>query len=209
MPTVETLLAFALVAAALAMTPGPNMIYLLSRTLSQGRRAAYVSLVGVGVGFLVYMTLAALGITAVLLAVPFAYDALRIAGAIYLLYLAWKIATGETGLDTRRLEPHSDRRLFAMGLVTNLLNPKAAMLYLSLLPQFVDPARGDVLMQGIVLGCLQIALSMIANGTVIATAGTLANGLKSRPRVARLQRYVTGTVLGVMAAQLALEKARR
>ena len=209
MPTFETLLAFALVAAALAMTPGPNMIYLLSRTLSQGRRAAYVSLAGVGVGFLVYMTLAALGITAVLLAVPFAYDALRIAGAAYLLYLAWKIATGETGLDTRRLEPHSDRRLFAMGLVTNLLNPKAAMLYLSLLPQFVDPARGDVLRQGIVLGCVQIALSMIANGTVIATAGTLATSLKSRPRVARLQRYVTGTVLGVMAAQLALEKARR
>lgn len=209
MPSLDHLLGFALVALALAVTPGPNMVYLLSRTLSQGRRAAYLSLAGVACGFLVFMALAVLGITALLVAIPYAYDTLRLLGAAYLLWLAWQIATGDSALTTRRLALESDRKLFAMGLLTNLLNPKAAVLYLSLLPQFIDPARGSVLTQGIVLGLLQIAISIAVNGTIIATAAFVARGLAARPRVAKLQRYLAATVLGTMAVQLALERSRR
>lgn len=209
MLTLETVLAFALVCTALSFTPGPNMIYLVSRTLSQGRAAAYISLTGTAVGFVVFMTLTALGITAVLMAVPYAYDALRYIGAAYLVYLAWKIATSDgPGFATRTLTPDPPRRLFAMGLITNLLNPKAAMLYLSLLPQFIDPSRGSVLAQGLVLGSLQIAISLIVNSIIIASAGALFKSLAKRPTVAKAQRYVTGTVLGAMAAQMALESRR-
>ena len=133
MPATSTLFAFALLCLGLVLTPGPNMMYLVSRSISQGRRAGMVSLGGVGLGFLVYMFAAALGITALLFAVPLAYDGLRLAGAAYLLYLAWQALRpgGRSPFQVRDLPVDSDRRLFTMGFVTNLLNPKAAMLYLS------------------------------------------------------------------------------
>lgn len=160
MPSVSSVLAFALVALGLVLTPGPNMMYLVSRSICQGRRAGWISLGGVGLGFLVYMVAAALGITALLFAVPLAYDALRLTGAAYLLYLAWQSLKpgGRSPFQVRELPVDGPRRLFAMGFLTNLLNPKAAMLYLSLLPQFIDPARGSVLTQSLVLGSLQIAI---------------------------------------------------
>jgi len=149
MPSLAALIAFTLVVLTMALTPGPNMIYLVSRSLSQGPRAGLISLIGVGIGFVVYMLLAAFGITAIFVAVPYAYDALRLAGAAYLLYLAWQALKpgGRSPFEVRQLPKDSPRRLIAMGLMTNLLNPKVAMLYLALLPQFIDPARGSVLVQ--------------------------------------------------------------
>jgi threonine/homoserine/homoserine lactone efflux protein len=116
-PSVSALVAFALVALGLVLTPGPNMMYLVSRSICQGRKAGLISLGGVGLGFLVYMVAAALGITALLLAVPFAYDALRLGGAAYLLYLAWQALKpgGRSPFQVRELPVDSPRRLFAMG----------------------------------------------------------------------------------------------
>ena len=143
MPNTTALLAFALIALGMVMTPGPNMMYLVSRSLSQGARAGLISLAGVALGFVVWMLLAVFGITAMLVAVPYAYDALRIASAVYLAWLAWTTLKpgGRSPFQVRTLAADTPRRLFAMGLFTNLLNPKAAVLYLSLLPQFIDPAR--------------------------------------------------------------------
>src|SRR5690606_22859345 len=109
--------------------------------LSQGTAAGLISLGGVALGFVFYALAAAFGITALVFAVPYAYDALRICGALYLLWLAWQTLRpgGRSPFQIRRLPPDSPRRLFVMGLMTNLLNPKIAVLYLSLLPQFVDP----------------------------------------------------------------------
>ncbi|MGY3031869.1 threonine/homoserine/homoserine lactone efflux protein [Bradyrhizobium sp. USDA 4354] len=142
MPHTSALLAFALVCLGLVLTPGPNMIYLISRSITQGPAAGIVSLGGVALGFVFYMLCAAFGITALLLAIPFAYDALRLAGAGYLLWLAWQAVKpgGRSPFQVRKLAIDSPRKLFAMGFVTNLLNPKIAMLYLALLPQFIDPA---------------------------------------------------------------------
>ena len=145
MPEITSLIAFAAIALGMVLTPGPNMVYLVSRSISQGRAAGLISLGGVALGFVFYMLCAAFGITAFVMAVPYAYDGLRFLGAVYLLYLAWQALRpgGRSVFHLRDLPKDSPRRLFAMGFLTNLLNPKIAVMYLSLLPQFIDPARSQ------------------------------------------------------------------
>lgn len=209
MPHFSTLIAFALVSFGLVLTPGPNMIYLISRSITQGRIAGIISLGGVALGFVFYMFAAALGITALLFAVPFAYDALRFGGAAYLLWLAWQAVKpgGQSPFQVRPLPVDSPRKLFAMGFLTNLLNPKIAMLYLSLLPQFIDPA-GHVFGQAIALGFTQIAVSVSVNAIIAITAGSIAAFLATRPAWLLIQRWLMGTVLAGLALRMALEQRR-
>jgi threonine/homoserine/homoserine lactone efflux protein len=210
MPTPSSLIAFAFVSLAMVLTPGPNMIYLISRSICQGRTAGLISLGGVAVGFVFYMLSAALGITALVMAVPLAYDALRIAGAVYLLYLAWQAVKpgGRSPFQVRDLPQDSTRRLLAMGLFTNLLNPKAAMLYLSLLPQFIEPGHGSVLFQSLMLGTIQISLSLTVNALIVLTAGTVAAFLGSRPTWQTAQRWIMGSVLAGLAVRMAVDSRR-
>jgi threonine/homoserine/homoserine lactone efflux protein len=210
MPSSATLLTFALVALALVITPGPNMIYLISRSITQGRMAGLISLGGVAVGFVVYMLSAAFGITALLFAVPYAYDALRLAGAAYLLYLAWQAVrpNGSSPFQPRKLDIDGPRKLFAMGLLTNLLNPKVALFYVALLPQFIDPAQGSIFAQSVVLGFVQIAVSLTVNAMIAIAAGTIAAFLATHPTWLLLQRWLMGTVLAGLALRMALETKR-
>lgn len=210
MPDATHLTAFALVALGLVLTPGPNMIYLVSRSVCQGRAAGLISLAGIGLGFILYMLCAAFGISALALTVPYAYDALRIAGALYLLYLAWQALKpgGRSPFELHKLAPDSPRRLFAMGLLTNLLNPKAAMLYLSLLPQFVAPGHGSVLWQSVALGFTQIAISLSMNAMIVLGAGSIAAFLGGRPLWQAMQRWLMGTVLASLAVRM-LAQGRR
>jgi threonine/homoserine/homoserine lactone efflux protein len=206
----SNLTAFALVSLGLALTPGPNMMYLVSRSICQGRTAGLISLGGVALGFLIYMLSAAFGITALLLAVPYGYDALRFGGAAYLLYLAWQAVkpNGRSPFQVRTLPPDGNRRLFMMGLVTNLLNPKIAVLYLSLLPQFIDPAQGSVLAQSVLLGATQVAISISINALLAMTAGTIAMFLGRRPLWLVVQRWLMGTVLAGLALRMATDSRR-
>ncbi|WP_232327154.1 LysE family translocator [Herbidospora yilanensis] len=194
----------------MVLTPGPNMIYLASRAISQGRKAGLVSLAGTFVGFVVYLTATCLGLTAIFALVPAAYTAIKFAGAAYLLYLAWKIVKpgGQAVFAAQELPQDSNGRLFTMGLVTNLLNPKAAILYMSLLPQFIEPANGHVILQSFALGSVQISISMLVNGLIVMGAGGLAAYLSTRPAAVRIQRYVTGTVLGAFAVHLAADRSK-
>src|ERR1700744_6194727 len=207
MPATASLLGFALVSLGMVLTPGPNMIYLISRSLTQGPAAGIVSLGGVALGFVFYMLCAAFGITALLFAVPYAYDALRFAGAAYLLWMAWQAVKpgGRSPFQVKKLAVDGPRKLFAMGFVTNLLNPKIAMLYLALLPQFIDPAVGSVLWQSIVLGSIQIVISVSVNAMIALAAGSIALFLAQRPTWMRLQRYLMGTVLAGLAVRMAFE----
>ncbi|ETR78237.1 lysine transporter LysE [Afipia sp. P52-10] len=207
MPSSTALLAFALVSLGMVLTPGPNMIYLISRSITQGRVAGLISLGGVALGFVFYMLCAAFGITALLFAIPYAYDALRLAGAAYLLYLAWQAVkpNGRSPFEVRKLAIDSPRKLFTMGFVTNLLNPKIAMLYLALLPQFIDPAQGSVFAQSIVLGFTQIAISLSVNAMIALAAGSIASFLGKRPAWLMLQRWLMGTVLAGLALRMAFE----
>jgi threonine/homoserine/homoserine lactone efflux protein len=210
MPHIATLLGFALVSLGIVLTPGPNMIYLISRSLTQGPAAGIVSLGGVALGFVFYMLCAAFGITALLFAVPYAYDALRFAGAAYLLWLAWQAVkpNGRSPFQVKKLQIDSPRKLFAMGFVTNLLNPKIAMLYLALLPQFIDPAAGNVLTQSLVLGGIQTVISVGINAMIALAAGSIARFLGARPTWLLLQRRLMGTVLAGLAVKLAFEAKR-
>ena len=203
-------LGMALVAFGLVLTPGPNMIYLVSRSITQGRGAGLISLLGVAAGFLVYLAAAVAGIATVFARVPEAYTALKVAGAVYLLYLAWQaIRPGGTAVFAPKdLPADGPRRLFVMGMVTNLLNPKIAVLYVSLLPQFIDPDRGSVALQSLVLGSIQISIALTLNCLIVLTAGTLAIFLARRPGWLRTQRYLMGGVLGALAVRLLTERSR-
>lgn len=210
MPDAANLAAFALIALGLVLTPGPNMIYLISRSICQGRIAGLISLAGVALGFIFYMLCAALGITALVMAVPYAYDTIRIAGAIYLLWLAWQAIRpgGRAVFQVRDLPKDSPRKLFLMGLFTNLLNPKAAVLYLSLLPQFIDPAKGSVLAQSVMLGFTQITISIVVNALIAISAGSIAYALKRHAKWATFQRWLMGMVLASLAIKMATEARR-
>ncbi|KAA3513672.1 LysE family translocator [Agrobacterium vitis] len=210
MPTTASLLAFALICLGMALTPGPNMVYLVSRSICQGPMAGLVSLGGVALGFLIYMLMSVLGITVLLMAVPYAYEALKLAGAAYLAYLAWQAVRpgGRSPFQVRELPKDSPRRLFSMGLVTNLLNPKVAVLYLSLLPQFIDPASGSVFLQSLLLGLTQIAIGTTINGVIALTAGSIALFLSRRPLWIMVQRWLMGTVLAVLAVRMATQAQR-
>ncbi len=154
-----------------------------------------------------YMVCAALGITALLMAVPLAYDALRFAGAAYLLWMAWQaIFGGRSPFQLRDLPPDSPRKLFSMGLLTNLLNPKTAVIYLTLLPQFIHPEQGHVLAQSLTLGITQIVTSVLVNGTIIFAAGTIAAFLATRPGWQKMQRWLMGTVLAGLAVKMVVDK---
>lgn len=211
MPELSNLFAYGLISLGMVLTPGPNMIYLISRSICQGRMAGLISLCGVALGFVVYMLCAAFGITALVLAVPYAYDTLRLGGALYLLYLAWQAVKpgGRSPFQVRDLPKDSPRKLFMMGFVTNLLNPKIAVMYLSLLPQFINPVdHGSVLAQSIVLGFTQIVISVSVNALIAVMAGSIAVFLASRPGWQIVQRWMMGTVLAGLAVRMAVEWRR-
>lgn len=210
MPTITNHLQFALVALAMVLTPGPNMIYLISRSICQGRTAGLISLGGIALGFMMYLMCAALGLTAIFLSVPLAYDILRLAGVIYLLYLAWQALKpgARSPFEVRDLPQDSPRRLFGMGLFTSLLNPKIAILYVSLLPQFIRPEHGSVLAQSLVLGSTQIAISVSVNTIIVLMAGSVAVFFSSRPTWQVVQRWLMGTVLAGLAVRMAVESRR-
>ena len=210
MPTQSNLALFALICLGMVLTPGPNMIYLVSRSICQGPAAGLVSLGGVALGFLFYMLMSALGITVLLMAIPFAYDALKLAGAAYLVWMAWQAVRpgGRSPFQVRDLPKDGPRKLFAMGLVTSLLNPKVAVLYLSLLPQFLDPARGSVFFQSVALGATQIVISVSVNAMIALMAGSIALFLAGRPFWMVVQRWLMGTVLAGLAIRMATEAQR-
>ncbi|MFB7664250.1 LysE family translocator [Kitasatospora sp. NPDC056138] len=200
----------AVVALGMVLTPGPNMIYLVSRSVTQGRRAGMISLAGVGLGFLVYLAAATAGIAAVFALVPEIYLALKLVGAGYLLWLAWKAVRpgGNSAFAPRELDADPPGKLFLMGLVTCLLNPKLAILYVSLLPQFVNPQHGHVALQSALLGLTQIAVGLAGNAFFVLTAGSVSAFFTRRPLWQRIHRYATGTALAGFALKIAADRSR-
>jgi threonine/homoserine/homoserine lactone efflux protein len=210
MPSLDNYLLFLVASVLLVLTPGPNLLYLVSRTLCQGTAAGLVSLAGTTTGFVFHILAAAFGLSAVFLAVPVAYDVLRWAGAAYLVYLAWDaVRPGSGGVFApRRLPDASPGRLFRMGLLTSILNPKVALFYLALFPQFVEPARGSVLTQSLVLGATQIVIAVCGDTLFVLAAAAVARWLAERPVWAAAQRWVLGGVFVAIAAKLAFDTRR-
>ncbi len=207
MSTLSAALAFAALAFLMALSPGPNLIYLASRSICQGRSAGFASLGGVCTGMFLYMLATAAGLSAIFKEVPTAYDAVRWVGAAYLLWLAYKVVTTRSSiLAPTALHSEIRTRLYCRGLLTCLLNPKIVVTYGALLPQFVDPASGHVLGQTVVLGLIQIAAAASAHSLVILSASGVASVLAKHHAFARAQRYLLGSVLTALAVRLAVER---
>ncbi|MCZ8293781.1 MAG: LysE family translocator [Hylemonella sp.] len=204
------LLMFAGAALLMVLTPGPNMVYLISRSICQGRKAGVISLFGVVAGFLIHMLAAAAGLTALFMAVPLAYELLKWFGGAYLLYLAWQAVRpgARSPFEARQLPEDPPRKLFLMGFLTNLLNPKIAVFYLSIFPQFVSAEHGSVFTQSIVLGLTQITISFSVNLCIALSAARMAAWFAGNPRWLAAQRYFMGCVLATLAVRLAAEQRR-
>lgn len=203
--TTDRLALFTLASIVLAATPGPVWLYLISRTLAQGRRAGYFSMFGVAAGLSLHATFAAFGLTVVLLAVPYAFDAIKLAGAAYLLWLAYTTVRGAGfTFQPQPLDPVRDRVLLRQAFVAAVINPKVAVFYLSLFPQFVDPTSGPVLAQSLLLGAIQVSTAAMMDVALVTVASVLAAWFARRPLWLQVQRWFLGGAFGVLAVWLAL-----
>lgn len=201
---------FAAAALLLAITPGPNLIYLTSRALCQGRQAGIVSLMGVLFGFFVHVCAASIGLSALFLAVPAAYELLKWIGSAYLVWLAWQSVKpgARSPFETQELPYDSPRKLFLMGFLTSALNPKIAVFYVSIFPQFISPEYGSILTQSLMLGLTQIIISFSINLLVVLSASHIASWFTRNPTWLAIQRYFMGFVLMALAIRLAFEQRR-
>jgi threonine/homoserine/homoserine lactone efflux protein len=203
-PDRSTFLVFALASLALVVAPGPNLVYIVTRSVSQGRRAGLVSAIGVEAGTLVHITAAALGLSQLVATSGLAFSVVKCAGAAYLLYLGLRALRRREGLDlstagrSLRLP-----RVFRDGIVVNVLNPKVALFFLAFLPQFIDPARGASAAQILALGVVFFGIALTVDVLYAIVAGALSGWLRRRPAYLRRQRFAVGGVylgLGVSAA---------
>lgn len=201
---------FLVVGGMLAITPGPNMVYVMSRSIAQGRAAGLISLSGVMIGYLTYMFGAAFGITALFLKIPFAGNVLTALGGGYLLYLAWQAVRpgARSPFEIRAASGEPPLRLLTKGAATSILNPKLAMLFISLLPRFIDYQQGNILTQTLLLGSVLIAAFASANGLVAIFSGAIANSIRDRPRLVLAQRWLMGVMLGALGTDMLVDMLR-
>lgn len=210
MPDLSTLALFSLACLALTATPGPDMLLIASRSVSQGRSAGFASLAGFQAGTYCHAIAAAFGLSQLFLAVPLAYDLVRYAGAAYLLYLAVQAfrSTGRLANAAAPVTCYPVAQMFRQGLLTNLLNPKMALFVLALFPQFVRPDAGLVAGQVLILATVLNLIGLVVNGVVIVTASRLGLLLSGRSRFRRASQFFLGTVFGGLALRLAFDSRR-
>jgi threonine/homoserine/homoserine lactone efflux protein len=196
---------FAAAAVALLVVPGPAVLYVVTRSIEQGRTAGLVSVLGIQVGGLVHVAAAALGLSALLVQSALAFSIVKYAGAAYLVYLGLRRLMSGERLDVgARAAPKPLGRLFRQGIVVNVLNPKTALFFFAFLPQFVDPDGSPVGLQIGFLGLLFIAIALISDGTYAVAAGAAADRLRGSPRFLRAERWVSGSVFVGLGAATAL-----
>ena len=206
MPEKAAFLAFLIAAFALNLAPGPDMLYVIGRSVGQGRKAGIVSSLGVFVGCWVHILAAAFGIAALLRSSPMAFNLVRYAGAAYLIYLGIKMLAQKTDLSSRQLKAESLGAIFRQGAITNMLNPKVAIFFLAFLPQFVDARRGSVVLQILLLGLIFNIGGTLVNLAVAYAGGTLGELLRRNQSIARLQRRFTGLILVGLGLRLAWQR---
>jgi threonine/homoserine/homoserine lactone efflux protein len=210
MPSPEAFGAFAAASIALLVVPGPSVLYIVTRSAHQGRSAGLVSVLGIHTGSIVHVAAAALGLSAILASSAVAFSVVKYAGAAYLIWLGIRALR-------RRDEPPADGvvprrsllRIYAQGVVVNVLNPKTALFFLAFLPQFVDVARGSVTMQVLLLGLTFIALGLVSDGTYALVAARVSRSVRGRARWARLDRWAPGVTYIALGVASVLGSPRR
>jgi threonine/homoserine/homoserine lactone efflux protein len=195
---------FIVAAVAMLLTPGPAVMYIVTRSIDQGRRAGLASVLGIQTGTLFHVAAAALGLSAILVSSALAFNVVKLLGAAYLIYLGLrKLLSREQAQETRVVERASLRRIYSQGVIVNILNPKTALFFFAFLPQFADASRGSVPAQMLLLGCIFTGLALLTDGTYAMLAGTAGNWLKSNPYFLRAERYLAGSIyvgLGLVTA---------
>lgn len=210
MPDSSTLTLFVVSAVILLVTPGPAVLYIVARSIDQGRLAGLVSVLGISVGTLVHVAGAALGISAILVSSALAFTVVKTAGAVYLVYLG--IQKLRTPVERAQVETVAAQPLgpiFRQGVIVNLLNPKLALFFFAFIPQFVDPARGSVGLQMLFFGVLLVMMGITSDSAYALLAGTVRGWLRRSQAFAWGQRYVTGTIYIALGLTAALGGAHR
>lgn len=210
MPDWSQLSLFIAATLLLVFMPGPNTLYIIARSIQQGRRAGIVSSLGVQLGTLLHIAAAAFGLSAVLLSSALAFNVVKYAGAAYLIYLGVRtLLTKEEKEATPEIQSVSLSRVFYQGAVVNLLNPKTALFFFAFLPQFIDPARGAVAMQIVLLGAILVCLGALSDSLYALAAGGIGNWLRGNIKFLRAQRYFAGSVYIGLGAATALSGAHK
>jgi len=203
LPDLSILAVFLVATIALNLSPGPDMLYVISRSLGQGRRAGIVSALGIGAGTLVHTFVTAIGLSAVLLSVPIAFEFIKYAGAAYLAFLGVRMLLSSrsraSNLSSEAIAPSGLGTVFRQGVFTNVLNPKVALFFLAFLPQFVDPSKGTVALQIIILGLVFDASGTSWNILIATLAGHASDRLKGRSGVSFAQKVLPGVILLALA----------
>lgn len=204
------LLLFSLAALGLVLTPGPNMLYLISRSLTQGKKAGMLSLTGILAGFLVHIILVSFGLTAVFMAIPLAYQVIKWLGVAYLLYLAWQGIKPDSGslFEPKKLSQDAPLKLIQMGFLTNVFNPKVAIFYMSFFPQFTSPKYGSLVMQNMQLGFTQLMISGFVNFIILIFAARMAIWFQKRPSYITIQKRFMSGILAGLALKMAMDKGK-
>ena len=206
----QTIWIFGIASFALTVTPGPDMILVAARSAAQGRMAGVVTQLGISAGSIFHAIILALGLSQLFLAVPYAYDLVRYLGAAYLLYLAWQALSARDGSSPKSpsYKQLSLFVIFRQGIFSNLLNPKVALFYLALFPQFLDPEKGSVGVQIMVLATIFVAIDFAVHSVVIWLAGSVRSISANRWAFAKWPRYLLGLVFGGLAAKLVFDGQR-
>jgi len=201
----NVVLLVALASLVLVAIPGPNVIYIATRSLGQGRRAGVTSAFGVETGALVHLTAATVGLSALIRSSPVAFDVVKYVGAVYLIGLGIRVLVRGRPLELEASStPESLRRAYGEGVLVSILNPKVALFFVAFLPQFVDPSRGSTALQILLLGLVFVAIATVMDVGWALAAGGLGAWLRSRPSFARRQRFLTGGVYLALGAAAAL-----
>ncbi len=201
---------FLLAALALLLTPGPAVLYIVARSLDQGRRAGLVSVLSIEVGNSVHVLGAALGLSALILSSALAFSIVKYLGAAYLIYLGLRrLLARDPAQQAAAFQRQSLRRIFRQGVIVAILNPKTALFFLAFLPQFVDPSRGSVTAQLLTLGCLFVLMAVITDSLYALLAGTAGQWLKGTRSFVRAEKYVVGSVYIGLGLTAALADAHR
>jgi threonine/homoserine/homoserine lactone efflux protein len=195
---------FLLAALILLLTPGPAVLYIVARSLDQGRLAGFVSVFSIEAGNLVHVLAATLGLSAILMSSALAFSIVKYLGAAYLIYLGLRrLFTHEAVHQPTAFQRQKLRRIFRQGVLVAILNPKTALFFFAFLPQFVDSSKGAVALQLLTLGCMFVTMAVVTDGLYALLAGTAGRWLKGARPFLRVERYVVGSVyigLGVTAA---------
>ncbi len=195
MPELSTILLFMIAGLGLLVIPGPAVLYIVARSVHQGRRAGLISALGVGLGAMGHVVAATIGLSALIASSALAFSIVKYAGAAYLIYLGIRTLLGRDEHNTNTtLAPRKMGSIFYQGFLVELLNPKTALFFLAFLPQFIDPAKGAVVWQTLFLGCLFVGLGICSDGFYALISGTAGNLLKGSVRFLQVQRYVTGSI---------------